>query len=231
MTTHGSSEQLFIKYIYQSLSRGTRGCRLSLMKKNRWPSGRTFCLVLKSVQRFVLLSSGAQDLQELAEMTDRACGGGHTLTYPHSRAIFRGLQFNKEEFEFLAPVQKELQAVDILGQDGHIYKGLVENLPCLPHLPQKPKSAGSRADSRHSRRSLRRSGTPTPSPAPPQEQTVDDQDNSSWVFFSSFTCFTLWVLFWSWIKTNLCGKIQLKKMEVIVIFRLLLTSLTLLLAS
>lgn len=183
MTTHGSSEQLFMKYIYQSLSRGTRGCRLSLMKKNRWPSGRTFCLVLKSVQRFVLLSSGAQDLQELAEMTDRACGGGHTLTYPHSRAIFRGLQFNKEEFEFLAPVQKELQAVDILGQDGHIYKGLVENLPCLPHLPQKPKSAGSRADSRHSRRSLRRSGTPTPSPAPPQEQTVDDQDNSSWVFF------------------------------------------------
>ena len=57
-------------------------------------------------------------------MTDRPCGGTHTQTYPHSRAIVRGLQLNRDDLDYFVP-QKDMQVVDIMGQDGHIYKGQV----------------------------------------------------------------------------------------------------------
>lgn len=96
--------------------------------------------------------SGARNLQELAEVTERACGGIHTLTYPHCQAVVRGLQLNGE-LDFLVP-QKDFQPVDILGQDGHIYKGLLDTLtPALPHISQKNKSPRMK--------NPRRSTTPT----------------------------------------------------------------------
>lgn len=103
-----------------------------------------------------MFASGARNLQELAEVTARACGGIHTLTYPHSQAVIRGLQLNGE-FDFLVP-QKDFQPEDILGQDGHIYKGLLDTLPpTLPRITQKSKSPGMKNPPRN----LRRSTTPT----------------------------------------------------------------------
>ena len=100
--------------------------------------------------------SGARNLQELAEVTARACGGIHTLTYPHSQAIVRGLQLNRDDFDFLVP-QRDFQSVDIRGQDGHIYKGLLDNLPpTLPEIQQKRKSPKMST----AQRNLRRSTTP-----------------------------------------------------------------------
>lgn len=120
----------------------------------------------------VLFISGVHNLQELAEVTARACGGIHTLTYPHSQAVVRGLQLNRDEFDFLVP-QKDFQPVDILGQDGHIYKGLLESLPpTLPHIPQKSKSPGIKNPPRN----LRRSTTPT---SPNVQKTVADEVESS----------------------------------------------------
>lgn len=107
-----------------------------------------------------------RNLQELAEVTARACGGVHTLTYPHSQAVVRGLQLNSE-FDFLVP-QKDVQPVDILGQDGHIYKGLLDSLPTLPHIPQKSKSAGMKNPPRN----FRRSTTPT---SPNIQKTLADE--------------------------------------------------------
>jgi len=73
---------------------------------------------------------------------DRPCGGSHTLSFPHSRSIVRGLQLNKEDILVDSSTEKSLHNVDILGQDGHIYKGLVEDAPVV--LPQiKDKSPSS----------------------------------------------------------------------------------------
>ncbi|XP_068670305.1 glutamine-rich protein 2-like [Montipora foliosa] len=108
------------------------------------------------LQKEILRLSGARNLQELAEVTARACGGIHTLTYPHSQAIVRGLQLNRDDFDFLVP-QRDFQSVDIRGQDGHIYKGLLDNLPpTLPEIQQKRKFPKMST----AQRNLRRSTTP-----------------------------------------------------------------------
>lgn len=128
------------------------------------------CTKLKPFCSFFI--SGVRDLQELAEVTARACGGVHTLTYPHSQAVVRGLQLNRGDFDFLVP-QKDVKPVDILGQDGHIYKGLLETLPpTLPHIPQKTKSPGLKNPQRSFRRST------TPSSANAQKTVVDDPESS-----------------------------------------------------
>lgn len=123
------------------------------------------------LQKEILRLSGVNDLRELAEVTARACGGVHTLTYPHSQSVVRGLQLNRDDLDFLVP-QKEIQPVDILGQDGHIYKGLLESLPTtLPHIPQKSKTSELKNVSRN----LRRGTTPT-SPGP--QKAAEDQIES-----------------------------------------------------
>lgn len=94
---------------------------------------------------FSVISSGVPNIEELAEVIDRPCGGSHTLSFPHSRSIIRGLHLNKDEILVDSSTEKSLkslQNVDILGQDGHIYKGLVEDAPVI--LPQiKDKSPSS----------------------------------------------------------------------------------------
>ena len=128
------------------------------------------CKPMGNLKRFFsfLSISGVRNLQELAEVTARACGGVHTLTYPHSQAVVRGLQLNRDDFDLLLP-QKDFQPVDILGQDGHIYKGLLES---LPHIPQKNKSPGIKNPPRN----LRRSTTPT---SPSVQKTLPDEVESS----------------------------------------------------
>lgn len=128
------------------------------------------CKPMGNLKRFFsfLSISGARNLQELAEVTARACGGVHTLTYPHSQAVVRGLQLNRDDFDLLLP-QKDFQPVDILGQDGHIYKGLLES---LPHIPQKNKSPGIKNPPRN----LRKSTTPT---SPSVQKTLTDEEESS----------------------------------------------------
>lgn len=119
----------------------------------------------------ILFISGARNLQELAEVTARACGGIHTLTYPHSQAIVRGLQLNSE-FDFLVP-DKDFRPVDILGQDGHIYKGLLDSLPpTLPRIPQKNKSHGTKNPPRSSGRST------TPSSAKAHKSAADELESA-----------------------------------------------------
>ncbi|XP_064621967.1 uncharacterized protein C16orf96-like isoform X4 [Lineus longissimus] len=91
---------------------------------------------------------------EAAELyaTNRACGGTHTMTYPHRR-ITRLTQlatlFHEEE---PTPAFKEEQ--DILGADGHIYKGRMEDqftkFPTVPNgqvtviRPMSPQYGKSR---------------------------------------------------------------------------------------
>lgn len=83
----------------------------------------------------------------------------------------RGLQLNRDEFDFLVP-QKDFQTVDILGQDGHIYKGLLDGLPpTLPQIPRKSKSPGMTNPPRN----LRRSTTPASADA---KKTADEGDSS-----------------------------------------------------
>ncbi|KAK2570062.1 Glutamine-rich protein 2 [Acropora cervicornis] len=122
------------------------------------------------LQNEMLRLSGARNIQELAEVTARACGGIHTLTYPHSPAIVRGLQLNRDDLDLLVP-QKDFQSVDIQGQDGHIYKGLLDGLSPLPEIPQKRKSPRTSA----AQRNLRRSTTP----ASDNNQKTSDQVNSA----------------------------------------------------
>lgn len=138
-------------------------------------SKRDTCKPMWNLKTFFcsfLSISGACNLQELAEVTARACGGVHTLTYPHSQAVVRGLQLNRDDYELLLP-QKDFQPVDILGQDGHIYKGLLESLPpTLPHIPQKNKSPGIKNPPRN----LSGSTTPT---LPSVQKTLPDEAESS----------------------------------------------------
>jgi len=68
--------------------------------------------------------------------TSRSCGGQHTMTYAHRRTRISALsQFFKEEEVVAAPVP--LRETEIQGQDGHIYRGrLQQKFPVLPRVGQ-----------------------------------------------------------------------------------------------
>ena len=75
-----------------------------------------------------------KDLQDLNYVTERSCGGEHTLTYPNVRPQYRN-PLIREELEILGTqTQTNYQGVDILGHDGHIYRGQIERLPSLTSL-------------------------------------------------------------------------------------------------
>ncbi|XP_001629349.2 glutamine-rich protein 2 [Nematostella vectensis] len=95
----------------------------------------------QKIQKELLMLSGVPNIQGLAEVIDRPCGGTHTLSFPHSRQVVRGLHMNKEDvtLETICKM-KNYTSVNIMGQDGHIYKGLVDDLSTLPHLPHKPQT-------------------------------------------------------------------------------------------
>ncbi|XP_078510710.1 glutamine-rich protein 2 isoform X2 [Lissotriton helveticus] len=73
--------------------------------------------------------------------TPRSCGGSHTLTFPHRRYTrLQNIGSNQcvqpEEENILALLKQE--EVDILGLDGHIYRGRMENR--FPAIPVKEAS-------------------------------------------------------------------------------------------
>ncbi|XP_069057855.1 glutamine-rich protein 2 [Pleurodeles waltl] len=73
--------------------------------------------------------------------TPRSCGGSHTLTFPHRRYTrLQNINSNQcvqpEEENILALLKQE--EVDILGLDGHIYRGRMENR--FPAIPVKDAS-------------------------------------------------------------------------------------------
>ncbi|XP_035864970.1 glutamine-rich protein 2 [Phyllostomus discolor] len=62
----------------------------------------------------------------------RPCGGSHTLTYPYRRARLQHLPQGLHPEEIQLALKHE---VDILGLDGHIYKGRMDTR--LPGIPSK----------------------------------------------------------------------------------------------
>ncbi|XP_022089392.1 glutamine-rich protein 2-like isoform X1 [Acanthaster planci] len=79
-------------------------------------------------------------------LTNRSCGGSHTMTYPHRRttrmANLTGIV--REEDDNLNNFINGRIEADIQGQDGHIYKGRIgpDDLERLPTIaPQKLSSA------------------------------------------------------------------------------------------
>ncbi|XP_062382421.1 glutamine-rich protein 2 [Sardina pilchardus] len=67
----------------------------------------------------------------------RSCGGSHTLTFPHRRYTHTRLQnithlIQAEEEESISTLRIQPEEVDILGLDGHIYKGRLNTLNSRP---------------------------------------------------------------------------------------------------
>ncbi|KAK1330802.1 hypothetical protein QTO34_008740 [Cnephaeus nilssonii] len=82
---------------------------------------------------------------QVSEMSDysfatvsRHCGGSHTLTYPYRRSRLQHLQ--QGLFPEDIQIARKHHEVDILGLDGHIYKGRMDTR--LPGIPNKD-SAGN----------------------------------------------------------------------------------------
>ncbi|XP_066292229.1 glutamine-rich protein 2-like isoform X2 [Branchiostoma lanceolatum] len=100
----------------------------------------------------------------------RPCGGSHTMTYPNKRftKLTAGGQYVVEE-QPQVQVFHVKEELDIIGADGHIYKGRVEiddgRLPTLTQQPKAPVSPGTQ------RRRVQKSGAFSPRsdqrPSPP----------------------------------------------------------------
>eukprot|EP00058_Branchiostoma_floridae_P009931 XP_002595419.1 hypothetical protein BRAFLDRAFT_119031 [Branchiostoma floridae] len=100
----------------------------------------------------------------------RPCGGSHTMTYPNKRftKLTPGGQYVVEE-QPQVQVFHVKEELDIIGADGHIYKGRVEiddgRLPTLTQQPKGPVSPGSQ------RRRVQKPGAYSPRsdqrPSPP----------------------------------------------------------------
>jgi hypothetical protein len=74
---------------------------------------------------------------DFLEVANRPCGGNHTLTCPENRTTIRVNKAYREDLHFIAQLsQKDLSIVDILGYDGHVYKGHVNQLPSIPEIPK-----------------------------------------------------------------------------------------------
>ncbi|XP_045692716.1 glutamine-rich protein 2 [Phyllostomus hastatus] len=74
----------------------------------------------------------------------RPCGGSHTLTYPYRRARLQHLPQGLHPEEIQLALKHE---VDILGLDGHIYKGRMDTR--LPGIPSKDTSPSGSSITRH----------------------------------------------------------------------------------
>ncbi|XP_053309554.1 glutamine-rich protein 2 [Spea bombifrons] len=65
----------------------------------------------------------------------RSCGGSHTLTLPHRRYVkLQSIIRTSMDEDILASIPKQTE-VDILGFDGHIYKGRMDT--CFPAISSK----------------------------------------------------------------------------------------------
>nr|XP_006819197.1 PREDICTED: putative uncharacterized protein C16orf96-like [Saccoglossus kowalevskii] len=111
-------------------------------------------------------------------VTSRACGGSHTMTYPHRR-ITRMTHLNQlfQDEEPPTPiVSGRMLETELQGADGHIYKGRGETdddskLPALPGQSVKSVSRTTKSTHPMSGRS-RRLITPAPSSNMPEHQDI-----------------------------------------------------------
>ncbi|XP_015752148.1 PREDICTED: glutamine-rich protein 2-like [Acropora digitifera] len=77
--------------------------------------------------------------QEAATTTARSCGGSHTVTYPHRRSARMSQYYYYREDDTPVPLPQR-DETDLIGQDGHIYKGRFDGFDRMPDLPQNPRS-------------------------------------------------------------------------------------------
>ncbi|XP_077867171.1 uncharacterized protein LOC100378873 [Saccoglossus kowalevskii] len=110
-------------------------------------------------------------------VTSRACGGSHTMTYPHRR-ITRMTHLNQlfQDEEPPTPIVSGRLETELQGADGHIYKGRGETdddskLPALPGQSVKSVSRTTKSTHPMSGRS-RRLITPAPSSNMPEHQDI-----------------------------------------------------------
>uniref|UniRef100_A0A8C6G1I7 Glutamine rich 2 n=1 Tax=Moschus moschiferus TaxID=68415 RepID=A0A8C6G1I7_MOSMO len=111
----------------------------------------------------------------------RPCGGSHTLTYPYRRIRLQHLSQGLYPTEEIQIAMKH-DEVDILGLDGHIYKGRMETkLPDLldkdnagmKHRSKQPRPHG------HRQQSLSSGGQPPSRPQSAQTLAASDSGSSS----------------------------------------------------
>ncbi|XP_036195240.1 glutamine-rich protein 2 isoform X1 [Myotis myotis] len=121
---------------------------------------------------------GSPCCKRVSEMTDysfatvsRHCGGSHTLTYPYRRTRLQHLP------QGLLPEDSQVAGkhheVDILGLDGHIYKGRMDMR--LPGIPNKDSAGNNKHKMKPSRSHAHRSpalGDSSPLPLRPQSANM-----------------------------------------------------------
>ncbi|XP_068762227.1 glutamine-rich protein 2-like isoform X3 [Montipora capricornis] len=101
--------------------------------------------------------------QEVATTTARSCGGSHTVTSPHRRTTRMNQYYYYREDD--TPVQlPQREETDLIGQDGHIYKGRFEGFDRMPDLPQNPRSPRAMSAKRAASAQPPRNGSPTNRP-------------------------------------------------------------------
>ncbi|XP_064602081.1 uncharacterized protein LOC135468010 isoform X1 [Liolophura sinensis] len=105
---------------------------------------------------------------------DRPCGGSHTLTYPHKRVTkmshLNHLFQNEPVIPSPAPVAfKHDSELDILGVDGHIYKGRIKKQDPSRRYPLAAAYQAMAAEERNLARPPTSAGStkPTTTPVPP----------------------------------------------------------------
>ncbi|XP_071814474.1 uncharacterized protein [Apostichopus japonicus] len=99
--------------------------------------------------RNITVSNQYQDVPEYF-VTNRSCGGSHTLTYPHRRVTRITHLSNIVQTEDVATaIVNGKVETDVVGQDGHIYKARISPTQ-MDHLPTlaQPKIQSARSRSR-----------------------------------------------------------------------------------
>ncbi|PIK47449.1 putative glutamine-rich protein 2 isoform X3 [Apostichopus japonicus] len=112
-------------------------------------SGRPYTTFELEQIRAAQKSNQYQDVPEYF-VTNRSCGGSHTLTYPHRRVTRITHLSNIVQTEDVATaIVNGKVETDVVGQDGHIYKARISPTQ-MDHLPTlaQPKIQSARTRSR-----------------------------------------------------------------------------------
>ncbi|XP_077690143.1 glutamine-rich protein 2 [Eretmochelys imbricata] len=147
-------------------------------------SAKASSQMIREIMQSQCLSPDHDKMAEMAEYgylsMPRRCGGSHTLTYPYRRytrlqQIAQCVPVHPEETAMLTVMKHE--EVDILGLDGHIYKGRMDTrLPSISvkEGPLKTKPKLSRSSSQRQSTLMDTAGLP----ARPQSAKLSSPSNS-----------------------------------------------------
>lgn len=91
-------------------------------------------VVFKPIDHFFLFCSGVSNLEELVEVTNRACGGGHTLIEQHRRNPTKPPMVYRDENTPFRQSDRHLLETEVRGRDGHIYRGRMQSPVQLPTI-------------------------------------------------------------------------------------------------